>query len=125
MNKVFASFMVLFLAAAVLQGCGKKADTSKPIEQIQQEVQSMSKADLESSAKAYVNEITAKKSELEKIGAQLKSLSPTEIFGEKAKGIKDQLSGIQSEMSALTQRYEIYAKKYQEVGGDLSTIKIS
>lgn len=123
MNKFFSSLMVLFLAAAVV-GCGKKADTSKPIDQIQQEVQAMSKADLESNAKAYVNEITAKKSELEKIGAELKTLSPTEIFGEKAKGIKDKLSSVQSEMSALTQRYEIYAKKYQEVGGDLSTIKI-
>ena len=124
MNKVFSSVMVLFLAATVL-GCGKKADTRKPIEQIQQEVQSMTKSDLESNAKAYVNEITARKSELEKIGAQLKTLSPTEIFGDKAKGIKDELAKVQDNLSALTQRYEIYAKKYQEAGGDLSAIKIS
>jgi uncharacterized coiled-coil DUF342 family protein len=123
MNKLFSSLMVLFVAAAIV-GCGKKADTSKPIDQIQQEVQTMSKSDLESNAKAYVNEISAKKSELEKISSQLKTLSPTEIFGEKAKGIKDQLSSVQSEVSALTQRYEIYAKKYQEVGGDLNAIKI-
>jgi archaellum component FlaC len=123
MNKLFP-LAVLVLTLAVFQGCAKKADPNKPIDQIQQEVQAMSKSDLEGNAKAYVNEITARKSELDKIGDQLKSLSPTEIFGDKAKGIKDQLSKVQTELSALTQRYEIYAKKYQEVGGDLSAIKI-
>lgn len=125
MKKLAMSLMVLLIAGAALQGCGKKADTQKPVDQIQQEVQSMSKADLESNAKAYVNEISSRKSELDKIASQLKSLSPTEMFGEKAKGIKDELSKVQSDLSALTQRYEIYAKKYQEVGGDVSAIKIA
>ena len=124
-NYLTASFLTLLACMVMIYGCGKKADPSKSVDQIKQEVQAMSVSDLESNAKAYVNEIMSRKSELDKIQAQLKSMSPTEIFGDKAKGIKGQLSNVQSELSALTQRYEIYAKKYQDLGGDPGKIKIA
>ena len=124
MKTKFAVLLFVIAAAFTVYGCAKQADTSKPVEQIKQEVQAMSVSDLESNAKAYVNAITARQSDLEKIGAQLKTLSPTEIFGDKAKGIKEQLSKIQSDVSALTERYQVYAQKYQAAGGDISKIKI-
>lgn len=123
-TKTVTLVLVSALLAFGLWGCGKKADTGKSIEQIQTEVQKMSVKDLESSAKAYAGEITSKKAEVEKVAAQLKQFSVKDLFSEKAKTIKDQVANIESEVSALTQRYEIYAKKYQELGGDLSRVRV-
>ena len=106
-------------------GCGKKADTSKSVDQIKTEVQRMSLGDLEANAKVYATEIVSKKSEVDKAADKMKSISPTELFGDKAKGLKDEISKLQSDLSALTQRYEVYAQKYSQMGGDVSKVKIS
>lgn len=124
-----AKFRMIFIGLAVAAfagyGCSEKADTGKPVEQIKREAQGMSLSELESNAKTYANEIKAKKAELEKTAAPLKMLSAADFFGDKAKDIKSQLSKIQSEVSALTERYQLYAQKYQEAGGDVSKIKIA
>ena len=119
-----SSVLCFALMLGLLSGCGKKADTSKSVDQIKSETQTMSVNDLQSNAEAYAKEITLKKSEVEKIANQMKSLSPQELFGDKSKGFKDQLSKIQNDLSALTDRYQIYAQKFQEKGGDISKIKI-
>ena len=116
--------MVMIVAFSV-SGCGKKADPKKPIDQVKTEAEKMSAKDLEATAKAYVQEIAAKKTEVREVTSQVKSLSPSELFGDKAKNLKDEISRIVSDVSALTERYEIYARKYQELGGDLSNIKVS
>lgn len=125
MKKWMSVFFCGVLAIAFVSGCAKKADTNKPVEQIKAEVEKMSVSDLESNAKAYANEIIAKKSEIEKVADKVKSLSPTELFGDKAKSLKDQMSQIGNDVSALTERYQIYAQKFQQAGGDVSKIKIA
>lgn len=123
--KASRSLGVFLLGVLLLQGCGKKADAHKPVDQIQKEVQAMSKTDLEKEARAYGDAIMAKKADAEKVAEKVKSLSPTEMFSDKAKNIKNELSEIQSQLSALIERYQIYARKYQETGGDMNAIKIS
>ena len=116
--------LVLSVLSLALYGCAKKADTNKSVEQIKSEVQHMTSADIEAYAQAYVKEITAKKGEVDKVADQLKSISPMELLGEKAKSIKSQISNIESDVSKLTERYQVYAQKYQELGGDASKISI-
>ncbi len=125
MRKLISILFCGVFAMALVSGCAKRADKNKPIEQIKAEVEKMSVSDLESSAKAYADEILAKKSEIEKVADKVKSLSPTELFGDKAKSLKDQMSQIGNDVSALTERYQIYAQKFQQAGGDVSKIKIS
>ena len=119
-----ASFGLLILAASIA-GCSKRVDANKPLDQVQAEVQNMNLKQLESNARAYAKEITSKNSEVQKATQQIKTINPTEIFSEKAKGLKDQISKLGSEVSALSQRYEVYAKKFQELGGNLENIKVS
>ncbi len=126
MNKATLRAMGILASLFILvSGCAKKADPNKPIEQIQADVQKMSVSDLEANAKVYADAILAKKGEVEKVSDQMKQLKITELMGDKAKVLRDQLSKIGTDVSALTQRYDIYAKKYQELGGDVSKIKIS
>lgn len=119
------SLFLLSVALFSLSGCGKKADANKPIDQVQKEAAAMSANDLQSYAEAYAKEISKQKKELEKVGEQVKSLSPKELFSDKAREIKDSLGKIEANVSNLTQRYQVYADKFREKGGDLNKIQIS
>lgn len=125
MPRLMTFFTVLALTASVFSGCAKKADPHKPIEQVKSEAQSMSVKDLEQTAQAYARAVNVKKSELGKVTEELKKLSPKDLLSEKSKAIKAQASAIGSEIGELTGRYEIYARKFAEKGGDLSRIKIT
>ena len=122
--RIFTTLLIALLSLAALAGCGKKADASKPMEQVQAEAGKMSVSDLEASAKAYASEIASKKSDVEKIQSQLKGLSITEMMGEKGKNIKDQAAAIGRQVSALTERYQVYAQRFQAAGGDMAKIQI-
>jgi len=120
----WTALLVLPLVLFIVVGCGKKADSSKPINDIKAEVEGMSVKDLESNAKAYAKEIGKLKPEIEKVQRQLKELKPTELLGDKAKSIKNEISGLSTEVSALTKRYRIYADNFQKAGGDIAAVKI-
>ncbi|HNX68868.1 MAG TPA: hypothetical protein PKI45_05235 [Candidatus Omnitrophota bacterium] len=119
----FAVF-ALIMTVAALTGCSKKVDPKKPIAKIQQEVQTMSVADLESTAAAYAKEVRAQKVELGKITDEMKGLPVKEIFSDKSKSIKNRLSKIQVDATALLERYQIYVNKLQEKGADLSKVRL-
>jgi len=126
MNPFFRNHLFVILALMIaLTGCAKKADTRKPVDQIKAEVQTMSVKDLEAFAKAYAGEIASQKTEVEKIGDQIKALTVSDLMGDKAKDIKDKLSAISGEVEALTVRYQVYADKFREKGGDAAKIQIS
>ena len=125
MKKIFGMMFIALLSVTALYGCGKKADTQKPIEEVRAEAEKMSVSDLEATAKAYAREIASKKSEADKIGSQLKGLSLQDMMGEKGKSIKDQASALGKQVSALTERYQVYAQKFQAAGGDMAKIQIS
>ena len=125
MKRVFASLMVVMVAGLLVTGCGKKADPTKPIEQIQSEVEKMSVSDLQAYSKAYVSAIDKKKAELIKIGEKLKAVPLKDLFGQAANELRKQSGAVSKEISDLTQRYGVYAKKFAEKGGDLAKIKLS
>jgi hypothetical protein len=95
-----ALLMVVFVAA----GCSKKADPNKPIDQIQQEVQSMNVQDLEKTARAYADEIMKRTQDIDKVKEELKGFSPQDLLGEKAKTIKADLGRI-SRPSVFLRRF--------------------
>lgn len=125
MKKAGRTLFFFTVAAMFLAGCGKKADTTKPVEQIKSEVQNMTVNDLEANAKAYAREIAAKRVVVEKIAQEIKAFSVKDLMGEKANVIKEKISKIDAEVSALTERYQVYFDKYREKGGDISRIQIS
>ncbi len=125
MKKFLFSLMVIFCIAALsVTGCSKKADTTKSIEQIQTEVQNMPIGDLQKTAETYAREIQGKQGDVEKVLAKVKELSPTQLLGDEGAKIKSQASKLQAELGELTQRYQIYAQKFQEKGWDPAQIKI-
>lgn len=118
------SVAILVLTLTGFAGCAKKADPNKPIDQIKEEVQILSVSDLQNTAAAYAKAIKVQKAELARITGEMKNLSPEEIFSDKAQSVKNRLSQVQTESAALMERYQIYVKKLQEKGTDLSKVQL-
>lgn len=125
MRLSLTSFVILMIAVSAATGCGKKADAHKPVQQVRAEAEKMSVSDLQKTARAYAEAVRAKKSELAKVTEDLKKLSPKDLLSEKSKTIKDKASALGDEIGELTGRYEIYARKFTEKGGDVTKIKIA
>ena len=111
---------LLVLSSLVLCGCGKKADESKPVSEVQAEAEKMDVAQLKSMVTAYKDTIAAKKGDIDKVMAQLKKIGVTEMMGDEAKGLKADIDSLSKSISALNERYQIYYNKLKEKSGDLS-----
>ena len=113
---------ILALAFIPFSGCAKKVDPARPIEKIQKEVVSMPLAALEARASAYAAAIRAQKSEIEKIQQQIQKMPMDKVFNDKS--MTRRIAKIGREAEALFDRYRIYAKAFQEKGGNLAKIQI-
>ena len=96
------------------------ADVEKPITEVQAQAQTMSVADLRSTAVQYQQAISAKQGDLQKVWAQVKEIPITEALGDKAKTLKTEALKVESTVKALTERFQVYYNKLKEKGGDLS-----
>ncbi len=112
--------MVLTLIPLV--GCAKKADPKRPVEKIQKEVVTMPLAELESCASAYAAAIRAKKAEIQKIQEDIRRMPMNKVFDNKS--MMRRIMEIGRDGEALFERYRIYAKAFQEKGGDFAKIQI-
>ncbi len=115
---------LLVLSSFVLLGCGKKADESKAVSEVQSEAATMDVGQLKSMAAAYKKSIAGKKDDMNKLMAQLKEVPVTEMMGEEAGSLKAELIDMSKSISALTERFQIYYSKLKEKGGDVSGLEI-
>lgn len=118
--------LILILAAVVcvtFGGCAKKVDPNKPLDQVIKEAKTMSIPDLRSMAEAYVVAIKVQKNEVDRITDAMKGMSVKDIFGDKARPMKERLSKIQLTATALLERYQVYAAKLEERGGEVPKLQ--
>lgn len=106
--RLFAGLML----AALLAGCGGSSiDENKPVSQISAEAQKMSQADLQKMVAKYDEAIAAKGKELEALAAKIKEIPLTELMGEKAKMLKNDITQITTSIGKLKDQMEVYAKE--------------
>ena len=110
MKKLIISITSAFMLLGLLSACGQKAtvDEKKPVAEIKTEAQKMDTSALQGEIEAYKGAITAKTADLDKIQAQIKDIPLTEMFGDKAKDLKGQLSNISDSLSNLNERLQVY-----------------
>jgi hypothetical protein len=117
-------FCALVLCALVLFGCGKKADESKPISEVEAEAEQMDVGELRAMAMKYKDAIAAKEPEIKKLADKLKEIPITEMMGEDAKELQAEMKELNKSVSALKDRFQIYYNKLKEEGGDLSGLQL-
>ena len=120
-NVTFCLLVVCFLA---LVGCGKKADESKPLNEVKAEAEKMSVEKLRSMALTYKDAIMAKKGEIEKVAGKLKDIPVAKMLGDEAKELKTEIEALNKSVSALKERFQIYYGKLKEKGGNLSGLEL-
>jgi uncharacterized coiled-coil DUF342 family protein len=104
--------------------CGKKADESKPIADVQAEAAKMNVEQLKAKAVEYKDALVAKKAEIEKVAAKLKEIPITEQLGTEAKSLQADITNLNKSVTALTERFHVYYNKLKEMGGDISGLEI-
>ena len=116
--------LVVSLGLAMLAGCGGKADENKPISEVEAEAKKLDADALRKMAETYKEAILAKQKDVDALAAKLKDIPITDMLGEKAKSIKDDMAEVTKSVSALTKRMEIYVKELKAKDGDVSGLDV-
>jgi uncharacterized coiled-coil DUF342 family protein len=107
-----------------VHGCGGQVDRSISLEDAKVKAETMDVKQLMKKAKSYSSEIEKQQNKIQDVQSGLKGLSPRDLIGDKGKEIKEKMKVISDDVEVLMKRYGVYARKYKELGGDLSKIKI-
>lgn len=115
--KIMQKVLAVVFAALIAAGCaggGSSVSEDKPIAQVIQEAQAMTAEQLKTMVDKYTAAIESKKTEIEQVTAKLKEIPMTQMLGDEAKKIKDDISQINTSVQALTERLNAYAQALQE-----------
>ena len=124
----YLSLLSLLTAFVLISGCKTlpdvKSDSVRPVESITESVSQLSKADAKGFAQAYAEEIRAAKGKMGASQKQLKELTPAELSSAKASTIKAEFAQASMAVSSLLKRYELYVKRYVELGGKFEEVAV-
>jgi len=95
-------------------------DLNQSVEQIKEKVAAFDKTQVLAYADQYKNVLLEKKDQIADLTGQLKGLSMTEMMGDKAQALKDQIAQYSEQFAGLKDRYSIYLEKLESFGVDLS-----
>jgi len=111
-------------------GCGKKeeanvgtdakVDESKPISQVNAEAEKMDAQQLRAIAMKYKEVIVTKSAEVDKVAMELMQMMLADKSSDRMKTLQAQTDKLNQSKEALTAQFEVYCKKLEEKGGDLS-----
>lgn len=107
-QELLAGLMIV----AMLTGCsGSGIDEDKPIDQIAAEAAQMGQVELQKMVDKYQAVIADKTKELDSIKNKIKDIPLTEMAGEKANALKENISEVTSSLGKLKDQMAAYAKE--------------
>ena len=111
MKKVYGVLAGLMMVA-MLTGCGgSKIDENKPIDQVAADAAKMGQAELQKMIDTYQAAIADKSKDVEALMAKVKEIPLTEMMGDKAKALKDDVGKIKSSLDKLKDQMAVCAKE--------------
>ena len=113
MRKVISVMLSAVMLCCFATGCGSKASETKPIADVQNEAKTMSMSQLESVVNEYKAALEAKKVEIQALQEKMKKIPITQLLGDEAKAIKDDMSKVATSVQALAERMNVYVKEIQ------------
>lgn len=107
------------------QGTGTQAavpavDMAKPISEVQAQAEGMSVESLKATVFKYRDAIVAKQADLDNLTAKIKDIPVTQALSQEATTLKTDLQNLQTSVSALKQRFQVYYSTLKKKGGDVS-----
>lgn len=114
--------------SAIKNFTASKADVltelNQPVADLKAKVETLAQPELLAYADTYKDVLLEKKDQLAGLTSKLKGLPMGDVFGEKGKAIKDQISQYTTQFKGLKERYGIYLNKLKSLGVDLSKFGI-
>ena len=98
-------------AAGILCGCGESVDENKPIAEVRAEAAKLDAKQLEAKIEACKKFLDEKKKEADALAKQISEIPLKEMLGEKAKGLKQQVSEITESTGKVTEQMNVYAEE--------------
>ena len=108
------------VSAVTVKAQDVMADLNQSVEQIQEKVAQFDKTQVLAYADQYKTVLLEKKDQIADLTGQMKDLSMTEMMGDKAKALKEQIAQYSEQLDGLKDRYSVYLNKLEEFGVDLS-----
>jgi outer membrane murein-binding lipoprotein Lpp len=108
--KRFQGLLVL-MAVFMLAGCSSEIDENKPMETVRVEASKMKPEALKAKVAQYEALIAEKTAGIDGIKQQLKDLTISELMGEKAKTLKEEMSGLTASFEKLSDQMAVFAKE--------------
>jgi len=112
--------MMALAVVLALVGCGKGADTSKPVAEVKQDAQRMTVDDLHAKAAEYQKAITAKMAELEPLKQQLTQIPFTQQMGAGAQALQQDIMVTTKELNDLRERLQVHLDALKARGEPVS-----
>ncbi len=97
------------------------ADLEQSIDALKQKAASFDQSQLQAYVDTYKEMILDKKDQIAEVGAKIKELPLTEMMGEKARALKEQMSQYSDELEALKERADVYLNLLKTGGAAPST----
>lgn len=113
MKKVIGIVAIFVAASIFVAGCGSTASETKPIDQVQSEAKTMSVAQLEKVVNTYKAAVEAKQVQVKALQEKIKTIPVTQLLGDEARAIKEDVSKLANSVQALTERMNVYLKEIQ------------
>jgi peptidoglycan hydrolase CwlO-like protein len=111
MGRIIKVLMPVVLVSMVLAGCGGGVSEDKPLSEVRIEAKEMTIDQLKGTIEKYKKAIEAKKADLVKCQEKIRQIPPTEMLGEQAKKVKNDISNVTKSIRALTDRLNVYARE--------------
>lgn len=130
-------WMAVLMTTVLLVGCGEREtgtpgtgggsggiDLTTPISELKAAAADMDLATLQNKAKQYMDQITTKQADLEKLMSKFSAIPIAEKMGDEAKDLQGEITGMTDSISKLRERFQVYVDYIKEKGGDISQFKL-
>jgi len=112
MKKVCLAVICLVVAAMMVTGCSSGVNEKKPVAEVQQEAKTMNATQLKSTVDKYQQAIEVRKADIVGLQNRLKEIPVTQLMGDEARAIKEDVGQITASIKALSERMKIYAAEF-------------
>jgi hypothetical protein len=102
----------------------QSVDTTTPISEIQAGAETMGSEDLQAAAVKYKEAILDKKNEIKDMVTKIKEIPLAEVLGKEAQTLKTEAKNLESSLTELTTRFQVYYGALKDKGASLSGLEL-
>ncbi|HOG24172.1 MAG TPA: hypothetical protein PK590_05950 [Candidatus Omnitrophota bacterium] len=122
-RKTLQILLVVLGLLTVMNGCTRKVDSERSIDKIKKDIETMSVAELEDYAMAYVSAIQSQRAQIQKIQEKIRKVPIEKFFSNQA--LQNDIKKVGRKAEALYVRYLLYVTALKQKGGDVTKVQLN